>query len=233
MNDTLGAIKEQYENEGRLDYYYNKLKTRAKFKKMFRKAHNKEFTDNSKELVKYYITAALYRRINQIQNPLLGSRYAQGYIFGIINYFDKEVEKLYLKKIALQQKKERKKIKKEMMKRAKKAKKRAKEQVKKSEKKRKYEHCVNDKDYILLDDVDDFEKNDIVNFHYNKKIHCVHKVTIPMIFNENQKIFMYQDENSKEIYKLPLNMTIYITKTNGDKVVSLVNKVIQIGINVQ
>lgn len=84
--------------------------------------------------------------------------------------------------------------------------------------------CVNDKDYLLLDDVDEIEKENLVKFYLNKKIHCMDKYSIISLFNKKLIYKAYQNDKEIRLFKIPLNFTIFIKEKHAEKILLALKK---------
>ena len=109
------------------------------------------------------------------------------------------------------------KQKKELLRRMKK-----KQPIKKQRKRTKNTTCINDKDYVTLEDVEDIPIEDIIKFHVNKKIHCLDKGTLTELLKE--KNIKYNFEYEDEYYLLPLSFTIWLGKNDRNLILEGIKK---------
>ena len=106
-----------------------------------------------------------------------------------------------------------------------KQKKTGKKEEKKEEKKDiKYPFCVNDKDYITLENVNDILKGRLVKIHYLGKIHCLEASTFynslihPKLIFAKRRVRNRYVFSELEIYKLPLSFSVDYLRSTKNKI---------------
>ncbi len=131
-----------------------------------------------------------------------------------VGKMQKRLEKINLKKELKRQimiQKEKIKFKKQQEKQAKRSKKKAAKKLTKNT------FCLNDKDYITLDDIDEIDKKDLTTFKFNNKIQCMVKDSLIQLLSYPSMGYDSQ-LNSVEYWTLSLNIPIDI-KSAGKKLI--------------
>lgn len=87
--------------------------------------------------------------------------------------------------------------------------------------------CINNKDYILLDDIEELSNENLIKLHYKNKVHCLHVESIKGIFKSSSiPVYSLEDkeDNILKVYKLPLSFTLYIGDTMKNYILKKIKK---------
>lgn len=225
MRRSLEEYKEEYKEDRNLLLLYNKYKNRIsnEIRKTFPsnilsevEPHIKNITD---ELITYLImenkdTNDKMSNIEELIKNSLGDKILK--IFKkYVKDFNKEIKNIFNKEKKDRDAFKRKMKRNEIMRKMKRYKDKISKRFK-TEKIKKNGFCINDKDYILLDEIEEIDNKDLIKLHYKNKVHCLHKESLKGILNTKAiPVYSLDDinDNILKVYKLPLSFTLYLGDT--------------------
>ena len=77
----------------------------------------------------------------------------------------------------------------------------------------KNQFCINDKDYITLEEIEEIPTEDLIKLHINKKVQCYDKMSFEQLLKPTQKKLGYINSNSVEFYRIDLSFPIHILES--------------------